>query len=228
MMIPLFGLLFLLALEAGADLELFPNSTSYKSSSSQPEAAAANTTTSFSNSTSPSISAFIPLTALPSGLNASTQEPPCGLDDSRWLNTEVQYFKYGPSCSSLFASSFCAWKSSQVITWNTIGTVETATDWQRWYVNITTGEASESSFTTVYSVVTYKYMQTFFIEHTDSPSSTTNTLTFTPTEIAKLDSSENCCGSCAVGGTDARVYFWPTPALTPPVSELIDPQGLTL
>lgn len=40
--------------------------------------------------------------------------------------------------------------------------------------------------------------------------------------------SKPCCLSCYLTGGDVQVYFWPTPALTPAVTKLVDQSGFTL
>jgi len=62
MTMPLFGVFFLLALEVRADPVLWANSTSFKSSSSQPDAV--NTTNSFSNLESSKITRSVRASAL--------------------------------------------------------------------------------------------------------------------------------------------------------------------
>jgi hypothetical protein len=210
--------LFLLLLEAKADTALFPNSTSHNVSTSQPHVA--NSTTSLSTSTLSNISVT---TTQPS----AQPEQLCSFDEFKYLSYIDQIY-FGRSCVDILTSSICAWQNSQTIRGGFLGAVTQATSLRFSSETITGGGSSESPMMTVYSVLIYEYTQTFFIGNTDFPSSTTNTLTLTPTTIAKLVPGENCCDDCSVWGSDARVYHWPTPAPGPPVSELVNSVGYTL
>jgi hypothetical protein len=37
-----------------------------------------------------------------------------------------------------------------------------------------------------------------------------------------------CCGLCRVTGGDVKVFYWPTPAPSPPTSILVNDEGFTL
>ena len=39
---------------------------------------------------------------------------------------------------------------------------------------------------------------------------------------------EPCCGNCTLYGGDVLVYYWPTPAPTPGVTELVNAANFTL
>ena len=51
-----------------------------------------------------------------------------------------------------------------------------------------------------------------------SRSSTTKVV---PAEF-KFKASDPCCAKCSVKGHEVQVFYWPTPALTPALSTLVD------
>lgn len=47
------------------------------------------------------------------------------------------------------------------------------------------------------------------------------------TEPFVYQAKHPCCGYCTVGGAGVQVAYWPTPAPTPPVTELVDRDNFT-
>jgi hypothetical protein len=101
---------------------------------------------------------------------------------------------------------------------DSLGQVETATKVVGRDIVIEKVEISEISFTSSPSYMTFEEDDYFLSP--DATSWQTKVFTFSPPSI--------CCGTCTVYGGDVQVYYWPTPAPNPPVSELVDSKGYVL
>jgi hypothetical protein len=224
------SMLLLMVSEAEADLSTIPTST-IDNNSFNSQQSIVKTTASFSNSTSASIPALnSTITAPP----ASFQTSQCTFKDTASVGYAVyELLNYLPECASVYSSSLgkeiCAWKSSLLENKSAPETMETTTGTIEKRTLITDpGVLPQSLLTTHYSTWLYQYSETLYMDQYITSVISKN-FTILPGEIAKQVPDEDCCiYQCWVQGGDVRVFFWPTPALTPPVTELIDDQGSTL
>jgi hypothetical protein len=106
-------------------------------------------------------------------------------------------------CSQLFESDFSQWEATAAIT------TEVTTEVYTGYTPYADGPSSSLS---LYS---------------------TQIDTTTQSDVYYVDSfsftaAEPCCLICTLYGGNVQVYYWPTPAITPAVSTLVNTAGFTL
>lgn len=222
--IMLWGLSLLFPVQVKAITVSFPNMTSNISLSSP--RATTNTTSFFLNSTDSTVFPSDPETTSPPVI--ATMQDFCHGGPSNVDEDELDPYWYVPDyCHVALTSSLCAWRNStywtssvfesyasQSLLTTTSNTIESATKTVEGHMVTEAVVAPQSLFTTNASTLTFRDRQ--FTDGT----LITRFFTFTP--------GTGCCGECTISGGNVQVYFWPTTALVPPVSELVDRQGFVL